>query len=48
MDCLATGAAVAAVVLVLAPLGAIFGYLIYKGIGLFELEFPYADPQAAR
>jgi phosphate transport system permease protein len=39
MDWSATGAAVAAVVLVLAPLGAIFGYLIYKGIGALNWNF---------
>jgi phosphate transport system permease protein len=39
MDWTATGAAVAAVVLVLAPLGAIFGYLIYKGIGALNWNF---------
>lgn len=39
MDWSATGAAIAAVVLVLAPLGAIFGYLIYKGIGALNWNF---------
>jgi phosphate transport system permease protein len=39
MDWSATGAAVAAIVLVLAPLGAIFGYLIYKGIGALNWNF---------
>jgi len=39
MDWTATGAAVAAVVLVLAPLGAIFGYLVYKGIGAVNWNF---------
>src|ERR1700691_3242789 len=33
LDSLATAAAAAAVVLVLLPLGAVFGYLVYKGIG---------------
>lgn len=39
MDNLATGAAIAAVVLVLAPLAAIFGYLLYKGIGSVNYNF---------
>jgi len=39
MDWTATGAAVAAVVVVLAPLGAIFGYLVYKGIGAVNWNF---------
>ncbi len=34
-----TGAAVGAVFLVLAPLGAIFGYLVYKGIGSITWSF---------
>ena len=34
-----TFAAVAAVILVLAPLGAIFGYLVYKGIGSIDWAF---------
>jgi phosphate transport system permease protein len=38
-DRFATGAAVGAVVLVLAPLAAIFGYLVYKGIGSINLNF---------
>ena len=38
-DYFATGAAVGAVVLVLAPLLAIFGYLLYKGIGSVNLNF---------
>ena len=38
-DYLATGAAVGAVVLVLAPLAAIFGYLVYKGIGSVNWDF---------
>jgi hypothetical protein len=39
--------AVAAVVLVLAPLGAIFGYLVYKGIGAvnWNSSRPHADSQ---
>ena len=39
MDSLATGAAVLAVVLVLAPLAGIFGYLVYMGIGSLNLAF---------
>jgi len=38
-DHLATGFAVVTVVLVLAPLVAIFGYLVYKGIGSINLAF---------
>jgi phosphate transport system permease protein len=34
-----TFAAVGAVILVLAPLGAIFGYLVYKGIGAINWAF---------
>ncbi len=34
-----TGAAAAAVVLVLLPLGAVFGYLIYRGIGALNWAF---------
>ncbi len=39
LDRLATGAAVTAVLLVLAPLGAIFAYLLYKGIGSLNWDF---------
>jgi len=39
MDWLATGAAAGAVLLVLLPLGAIFAYLIYKGIGALNWNF---------
>jgi phosphate transport system permease protein len=39
LDNLATGSAIAAVILVLAPLVAIFGYLIYKGIGALNWDF---------
>jgi phosphate transport system permease protein len=35
----ATGAAVLAVILVLLPLGAVFGYLVYKGIGSINYSF---------
>ena len=38
-DNLATGFAVTTVILVLAPLVAIFGYLVYKGIGSINLSF---------
>src|ERR1700722_19018159 len=44
-DLLATAAAAAAVVLVLAPLGAIFGYLVYKGIGSINLAFLTQTPK---
>ena len=36
---LATGAAIAAVLLVLLPLGAIFAYLIIKGAGSINWDF---------
>ena len=39
MNSLVTLAAVGAVVLVLLPLGAVFGYLIYKGIGSINWAF---------
>jgi phosphate transport system permease protein len=39
MDSLATGAAILAVILVLAPLAGIFGYLVYMGIGSLNLAF---------
>ncbi len=38
-DVAVTGAAVAAVLLVLLPLGAIFVYLVYKGIGSLNWDF---------
>ena len=38
VNAFATFAAGAAVVLVLLPLGAVFGYLIYKGIGSINWE----------
>jgi phosphate transport system permease protein len=38
-DQLATIAAAGAVILVLLPLGAIFAYLLYKGIGSINLDF---------
>jgi phosphate transport system permease protein len=42
---LATAAAVSATLLVLAPLFAIFGYLVYKGIGSINLAFLTHTPQ---
>src|SRR5215475_8262012 len=39
LDRLATAAAVLAVVLVLAPLVGIFGYLVYMGVGSLNLAF---------
>jgi len=39
LDSLATAVAIAAVILVLLPLGAIFAYLLYKGIGSINLAF---------
>jgi len=44
-DSLVTAAAVGAVILVLAPLGAIFGYLVYKGIGSINLAFLTQTPK---
>jgi phosphate transport system permease protein len=45
MNSLATLAAAAAVVLVLLPLGAVFGYLIYKGIGSINWAFLTQTPK---
>lgn len=42
---LATGAAVMAVLLVLLPLGAIFGYLVYKGVGSIDWAFLTQTPK---
>jgi phosphate transport system permease protein len=42
---LMTGAAVGAVILVLAPLGAIFGYLVYKGVGSINWDFLTQTPK---
>ena len=39
MDRLVTLAAAAAVLLVLLPLGAIFAYLVYKGVGALNWNF---------
>jgi phosphate transport system permease protein len=44
-DHLMTGVAVLTVVLVLLPLGAIFAYLIYKGIGSINLAFLTQTPK---
>src|SRR3974390_1322101 len=44
-DHLMTGAAVATVVLVLLPLGAIFAYLVYKGIGSINWAFLTQAPK---
>src|SRR5438132_7009515 len=40
-----TGAAVAAVILVLTPLVAIFGYLVYRGIGSVNWAFLTQSPK---
>jgi phosphate transport system permease protein len=40
-----TGAAVAAVILVLLPLGAIFAYLVYKGMGALNWAFLTQTPK---
>src|ERR1700733_3556253 len=45
LDSLATFAAAAAVVLVLLPLGAVFGYLVYKGIGSINWAFLTQTPK---
>jgi phosphate transport system permease protein len=45
MNSFATLAAAAAVVLVLLPLGAVFGYLIYKGIGSINWAFLTQTPK---
>src|SRR5437660_10241361 len=39
VDRLMTSLAVAAVILVLLPLGAIFGYLVYRGVGSLSWAF---------
>jgi len=44
-DHFATGVAIGASVLVLAPLLAIFGYLVYKGIGSINLAFLTQTPK---
>jgi phosphate transport system permease protein len=45
MDYFATVAAAAAVVLVLLPLAAVFGYLVYKGIGSINWAFLTQTPK---
>ena len=40
-----TGVAVLTVILVLAPLVAIFGYLVYKGIGSIDWAFLTQTPK---
>ena len=45
MNFFATLAAAAAVVLVLLPLGAVFGYLVYKGIGSINWAFLTQTPK---
>lgn len=45
IDSLVTFAAAAAVVLVLLPLGAVFGYLVYKGIGSINWAFLTQTPK---
>lgn len=44
-DWFATAAAAAAVILVLLPLGAVFGYLVYKGIGSINWAFLTQTPK---
>lgn len=44
-DVLVTAATAASVVLVLVPLGAIFGYLVYKGIGSLNWAFLMQTPK---
>ncbi len=45
VDRLMTGVAVLTVILVLLPLGAIFGYLVYRGIGSINLAFLTQTPK---
>jgi phosphate transport system permease protein len=45
IDLFMTCAAAAAVILVLLPLGAVFGYLLYKGIGSINLAFLTQTPK---
>jgi phosphate transport system permease protein len=45
INSLVTGLAVGAVVLVLLPLGAVFGYLVYKGIGSINWAFLTQTPK---
>ena len=46
-DRLMTGAAVLTVLLVLAPLVAIFGYLVYRGVGAIDWAFLTQTPKPA-
>jgi phosphate transport system permease protein len=45
VDHLMTGVAILTVILVLAPLVAIFGYLVYKGIGSLNIAFLTQTPK---
>jgi phosphate transport system permease protein len=45
VNSLVTGLAVGAVILVLLPLGAVFGYLVYKGIGSINWAFLTQTPK---
>jgi phosphate transport system permease protein len=45
MNFLVTGAAAGSVILVLLPLGAVFGYLIYRGIGSINWDFLTQTPK---
>src|SRR5271156_1183983 len=45
MNALATLAAAASVIVVLLPLGAVFGYLIYKGVGSINWAFLTQTPK---
>jgi phosphate transport system permease protein len=45
MNFLVTGAATGSVILVLLPLGAVFGYLIYRGIGSINWDFLTQTPK---
>src|SRR5271167_1302779 len=45
INSLATFAAAGAVVLVLLPLGAVFGYLVYKGVGAINWAFLTQTPK---
>jgi phosphate transport system permease protein len=44
-DYLVTGAAVVTVIVVLLPLAAIFGYLVYKGVGSINWDFLTKTPK---
>src|SRR5579862_6919557 len=45
LNALVSLAAIGAVVLVLLPLGAVFGYLVYKGVGSINLAFLTETPK---